>query len=374
MKKISSVIISASLIATCICGCSTNKSINVSNETTTITENTVIETTVSKETTPKNQTVNFKDFTLTFPSNWIYTENETGVEFCEKTNYEQNFYGKLMNISTTTSNPEEVQNFCPYTVLGKQLGKYYVCYEPNGINYNYENEQLTNNYNEEKAKIQDVLKTFKLVNPYNEYGYTDFGLTFENALQNYEDVHNIRDPFFSASGESAEKYECRANNAVLVDKSAALTVLDCCYELGGHFNLYLNESGNVVYFSCYTSRDSELPIQDLSEWCLALTNTSVTENSTDSDLFVPIDKTIKELIDKREKSDDLYVTSKYEDLTLYCFYADSIATFDPIEVYDSERNVVNSTDNSGTDTLIEFSMIFSNDDFNKYYAEYLENH
>lgn len=372
MKKGISVLILISLIGVFICGCSTNKANNITNEATISTENTVEETTISKETSPENQTVKFKDFTLTFPSNWIYTENETGVEFCEKTNYEQNFSACLMSIGKTTSNPDETMNSSPYTVLGKQLGKYYVSYEPNGYTYNYEDEQLTNNYNKEKAKIQDVLKTFKLDDPYNEYGYTDFGLSFENAVQNYKDAVGV---VLERAGRSVEGYECRATNAVLVDKNSALTVME--YKDGqDYFDLYLNEAGNVVYFSCYTTSDNDLPTDVLAEWCVALTNPSAVENSNDSELFVPVEKVIKELMNERENSDELYVTKKYEDLSLYCFYADNLSEprFEPYEVYDADGNVVVSLNDELSDQLIEFSMIYSNDDFNKYYAEYLENH
>lgn len=353
-----SLILSIILIATTVfAGCNGNDSsvtdFTKSSETTGASQ----QTTSAPETTEaniSNQTVNFENYTLTFPDNWIYEKSDVGVEFFEKTNYEQNYYGRLMSIVKTSSNPDETENFGPYKVLGYQLGKYYVYYGNNGFNYNLEDEQLTNNYKKEEAKIQDVLETFELTDPYNDYGYTDFGINFEDAVYNY--------------GQKAEDYNCISTSAILVDKSSPMTVMDYNPYLNPmKYSLYLNSESNVVYFQCYISREESFNAERLAEWYKALTN--------DPEPIDAVYQSIGELIDERANSNDLFVSKKYKDITFYSYYTDNTAEspFEPYTVYDEEAGAIAVLEPDPTDNaIINFGMIYSNENFDDHFAEYVK--
>ena len=324
-------------------GCAKNENVPV-EETTEVTQ--VASQTEVVES--KDITVDFTNFSLTFPENWVYSEDEYGVEFFEKTNYDQGYNGKIMGIGTTYTNPDEEYVSGPYTLLGKLNGKYYVCYKPNGVNYNYEDEKLTNNYNTEFEKVDKILETFEFTNVYNEYGYTGFDTYLSGVVENFNSIESIISNGFFARHkfDVTTDFIIRDETTMFLDSNKPLNAFVLEYNSNDMFVVFVDDEGKVEYVTYYRHRSKEISegyLKDLTQWCLALTSVPDAPTGYFSDTINAFDycNTIT------------LVSNYYDDLGLYAYY-------------------INNGAGSDNKDVLAVTMVYANEEFEENFENFLE--
>lgn len=109
--------------------------------------------------TSDSNRISFGDFSLVLPDGWGY-DKSTNLLY-EKYNHDLGYSGFLISISSTNVNPEDHFYSCPYHVLGEKDGKYYVAVEPNGIEYNYQDETARQKYETARDQIPHVISSFE---------------------------------------------------------------------------------------------------------------------------------------------------------------------------------------------------------------------
>lgn len=116
------------------------------------------ETTQNGKTSDENR-VSFGEYSFVLPDNWGY--DESSEMLYENYNHSLGYSGMLLRIIKTQTHPDNDFYSCAYHLLGEKDGYYYVATEPNGMEFDYQDETATAKYNTAKEQIGQVLSSFE---------------------------------------------------------------------------------------------------------------------------------------------------------------------------------------------------------------------
>lgn len=103
--------------------------------------------------------VSFGEYSFVLPDNWGY--DESSEMLYENYNHSLGYSGMLLRIIKTQTHPDNDFYSCAYHLLGEKDGYYYVATEPNGMEFDYQDETATAKYNTAKEQIWQVLSSFE---------------------------------------------------------------------------------------------------------------------------------------------------------------------------------------------------------------------